>query len=493
MNRGEASYADLGVIDEQGRHLAYVGPYDLMDKNYSEAFWFRSVLDKGAYTSDMFLGFRNVPHFIMAVARSEGAKRWILRATINTEAFRSLVENVKFGKTGEVFLVNAEGLYQTSPRFSGRIMDRAPFPADVPHGTTRIGEWGDRREGKEPAFERQILARAWLREPRWMLVVRQDYAEAFQAANHANRATLVFLHISALTLVAVSFLTTRYIVNLIRRRDREADQLNRQLLQAGKMASVGELSAGVAHEINNPLAIILTERQILLDTVQQTTTLEASFKEELLRALAQIDTQVHRCKRLTHNLLRFSRRTKSAVEPVSINAFLGEVVELMEREACANGIRFVTDFEESLPSVRSDPSQLQQVFLNLITNAIDAQEGKPQGSIRLQTRARDGSGVEVVVADTGCGIRPEHLDKIFDPFFTTKPVGKGTGLGLSICYSIVQRLGGEISVESEPGTGTTFTLFLPLLPPPDLEDGLRRHETDAGGEDHEGILCLAGG
>ena len=493
LNQGDGSYADLGIIDEQGRHLAYVGPHDLMGKNYSEAFWFRPVMERGIFISDMFLGFRKAPHFIIAVSRSEAGKKWILRATINTEAFRSLVEQVKFGKTGEVFLLNAEGLYQTTPRFGGHIMGKAPFSVEVPFGTTRIREWKSHEEGAKPGMAHQILAEEWLEEPRWMLVVRQDYAEAFQAVNHANWATLIFLHISALTLLLASFLTTRYMVNVIKKRDREADRLNRQLQQAGKMASVGELSAGVAHEINNPLAIILTERQILLDSAGQTPSLDGEFKAQLHESLCQIDSQVHRCKRLTQNLLRFSRRTKSVVEPVSINAFLEEVVELMEREAGSNGIRFQTKLEANLPPILSDPSQLQQVFLNLITNAIDAHDGKPYGSIRIGTRSKNNTGLEVVIADTGCGIRPDHLDKIFDPFFTTKPVGKGTGLGLSICYAIVRRLGGTIAVESEPGSETVFTLFFPLKPPPDLQGRLREQEQQTGGIPDERINHTAGG
>ncbi len=125
----------------------------------------------------------------------------------------------------------------------------------------------------------------------------------------------------------------------------------------------------------------------------------------------------------------------------------------------------------------SDPSQLQQVFLNLITNAIDAHNGKPYGSIRITTLA-DAAGrtATVKVADTGSGIKPEHLSRIFDPFFTTKTVGKGTGLGLSICFGIVKRLGGSLSVQSEVGKGTEFTILLPYTPPQELQDSLARKQ-----------------
>jgi two-component system NtrC family sensor kinase len=462
MNQEYGNLTDLGLIDQEGRHLAYVGPYDLMDKNYSEALWFKKVMEKGIYISDMFTGFRKVPHFIIAITRQEKGEKWILRATVDTEAFRSLVENVRIGNTGEVYLLNEEGYYQTSPRMSGKIMEKANMPLEPFHEGIKV-----RVVDKKP---KEIMATAWLREPRWMLVVKQEYSEAFNAVNYANYATLVFLHLSALTILIVTILVTRHLIRVIRNRDEDADQLTKQLMEAGKMASLGELSAGVAHEINNPLAIILTERQILLDLAEQNPALDEPFKKDLKESLAQMDVQVNRCKRITHNLLRFSRRTRSVIEKVDLNDFLGEIVELMEREARSSGIKFLMEPDQGLQPVLSDPSQLQQVFLNLITNAIDAHDGKPYGTIRITTRADDQKKrVRITVADTGSGIPKENLSKIFDPFFTTKPVGRGTGLGLSICYSIIQRLGGTISVKSEIGQGTEFTLELPFSPPGELQ------------------------
>jgi two-component system, NtrC family, sensor kinase len=469
LNQEYGSMEDLGVIDDKGKHVAYVGPYDLMGKDYSQTTWFKNVMVKGLYISDMFMGWRKVPHFIIAILRMEKGDRWILRATIDTKTFRSLVENVRFGQTGEVYLLNEKGVFQTTPRRGGQIMEKAPILMEEVHEGTRVRTIQVTAEERRGTSTPQIVATAWLKEPRWMLVVQQDYEEVFRDVNRAKYASLLFLHICALSILIITVLTTRYFIKVIKRRDTEADQLNKQLIEAGKMASIGELSAGVAHEINNPLAIILTEKQILLDMVAFTPGLDEEFKKSLKESMDQVDTQVNRCKRITHNLLRFSRRTRSVIEKVDLNLFLREVVDLMEREARSSGIKFLTDLDENLKPVLSDPSQLQQVFLNLITNAIDAHDGKPYGTIRIATRSDDESKtLHIEFADTGSGIPKEIINKIFDPFFTTKTVGKGTGLGLSICYGIMQRLGGSISVRSQVGEGTEFTLTLPYQPPEEV-------------------------
>jgi two-component system, NtrC family, sensor kinase len=472
INRDGRYFTDLGVINDQGRHLAYIGPYDLMDKDYSQTFWFKELLARrNFFISDMFTGFRNNPHFIIAILQFQGGRRWTLRASVDTEYLRSLVENVKIGLTGEAYLLNQNGIFQTSPRFSGKIMGKAPLSVNQFKKDSGIHIL-DLNGGLPKRFHpQQIVAYAWLNEPHWLLIMKQNYSEAFRDVNHANKATLIFLHLSLLGIIVITVVITRTMIKTIKKRDAEAGQLDRQLMQAGKLASLGELSAGVAHEINNPLAIILTENQVMRDCLEETPGLDDTFTKDLLDSISQIDNQIQRCSLITHNLLRFSRRTKSMIEMVNINAFLGEVTQLMEGRAKGKGIQFKAELEKNLASILSDPSQLQQVFLNLITNAIDAHEGKPYGTISISTQANAArQGVEIVVADTGSGISQENIDKIFDPFFTTKPVGKGTGLGLSISYSIIKRLGGDISVESVPGEGTRFSLFLPFKLPTEPQE-----------------------
>jgi two-component system NtrC family sensor kinase len=478
LNRQDAYFMDLGLINEQGKHVAYVGPYDLWDFDYSVTLWFKELMPKGVYISDMFMGYRKTPHFIIAVRWSDGGKNWILRATIDTEFLASLIGNIKIGDSGEVFLLNGEGVYQTNPRFGGKIMEKSPLPVESFDGESGVRILEAKQISTDHNYPSQVVGYAWLKEPHWGLVVKQDYTEAFRDVNHANTWALIFLHVSVLAILIVSFITTQHMIKAIKKRDEEAEQLNRQLMQASKLASLGEIAAGVAHEINNPLAIMLTENQIIRDFSEDYPDLNSEFKTELFESLTQIDNQVQRCNHITHNLLRFARRSQTVTEMVDLNVCLQEVIELLEKRGKSSGVEFVADLQRDLPRVLSDPSQLQQVFVNLAANAIDAHDGKPYGTIRVSTRVNDASqGVEISIADTGSGMPREILERIFDPFFTTKPVGRGTGLGLSISYNLIKELGGVISVQSEVGKGTEFKIFLPFR----SSEELRKSSDDSHG------------
>jgi len=482
LNREGSNVTDLGVIAMSGYHLSYVGPYDLWDNDYSVTFWFKGVMEKGVYISDVFMGYREIPHFVIAILCHEGEKKWILRATIYSEFLSSLVETGGLGRTGEVFLVNQEGVYQTSPRFSGKIMEKAELPIKEFTGESGILDsdpndptgWFSPpsgiidanliKYGLMQSSPHQIVAYSWLKDPHWLLVVKQDFSEVFGDINRVNTIVLVLLHSCVLAILIVAIFATRLMVKALKRRDKEADELNRQLMQASKLASIGELAAGVAHEINNPLAVILTENQVMRDLSDEAQDLDEKFKDELMQSLTQVDAQVERCSHITQNLLRFSRRIALSSTSVDLTVAVRHVVGLLEKHASSRGVRIVVELTEGLPMLVADPFELEQVLLNLVNNAIDAHEGKPYGTIHITAR-RDTKrqGVIATVTDSGSGISPENLPRVFDPFFTTKPVGKGTGLGLSISYSIVRHMGGDISVRSEVGKGTEFEISLPSL------------------------------
>ncbi len=238
--------------------------------------------------------------------------------------------------------------------------------------------------------------------------------------------------------------------------------LDERLLQSQKLAAIGQLSAGIAHEINNPLAIIRQEAEWMQQVLKKAASVAVGEKEELQGSLGQIIQQVDRCTEIIRNLLDFARKREPVIQAVDVNRIIEDMTMLVEKEAKHQNIEIVREYDQNLPVIYSDAPQLRQVVLNLLTNAAHA-IGQ-DGTITLTTgEAADGS-VHILIRDTGCGITPENLEKIFDPFFTTKAEGKGTGLGLSISHGIIQRLGGEMGVESTVGGGTTFTIVLPRRP-----------------------------
>jgi len=238
--------------------------------------------------------------------------------------------------------------------------------------------------------------------------------------------------------------------------------LDERILQSQKLAAIGELSAGIAHEINNPLAIIRQEAEWLQHLLKNKAGLEAGEVEELRNGLRQIVQEVDRCKDITHRLLDFARKREPVIQAVELNKIIEDMALLVEKEAKYNNIKIIRKYDANLPLIHSDGPQLRQVVLNLLNNAVHA-VGQ-DGEVTITTRRAGEQGIDLIVADTGCGIPKEHLDKIFYPFFTTKPEGKGTGLGLSICLGIIQRLGGGLAVDSAVGEGTTFIINLPLQP-----------------------------
>jgi two-component system NtrC family sensor kinase len=231
-----------------------------------------------------------------------------------------------------------------------------------------------------------------------------------------------------------------------------------QLIETEKFAVIGKFAAGVAHEINNPLAIINEKAGLMKDIIE----LSEDFpnKDKFLGLLDAVFNSVNRCRVITHRLLGFARRTDIIPEAIDINNLIKEVLKFLEKEILFKGIRLESNLRRDLPELETDRIQLQQVFLNIIKNAIDAvEEG---GFIRISTDIKDDNIVRVSIKDNGHGIPKEILKHIFEPFFTTKEKGKGTGLGLSITYGIIKRLGGNIFVESEVNKGTTFTVEIPI-------------------------------
>ena len=460
LQRDSDTFVDLGFFEPQGTMVSYAGPYlTLLGRNYGGEPWFANLHEREQrfVITDMYLGFRERPHFTIAVRRdaSEGAA--ILRATLDPARFRDYLSTLR--GSGEVtsVLVNGDGRYQVVDLPEGLPPDGGVRPPRDPVLGTAPLETGRHRED---------YAYCWLQQTDWALVVL--HTGAGNGHTFAD-IPLAFFALSAALILAVFsaiVIRTRKVVEHQRAEDNARAELSGQLHHAARLASVGELAAGVAHEINNPLAVIAEEVGLVRDLMDPRFGQELG-RDELKVHLESIHTAVFRARDITRKLLSFVRRGEVRLEWQNVHDLLDDVVAgFLEREMTTSNIEFVRDYLPGLPPILTDRSQLEQVVVNLLTNAIDAIQGP--GRIGITTSLDDtGDAVRIAVTDTGCGIPSEHLEKIFMPFHTTKEVGKGTGLGLSVSYSIVKSFGGSVAVSSRVGEGTTFTLTLPIRPPSD--------------------------
>ena len=508
-------FVDLGVVDEDGVQIAYAGPFALDRAHYSDAEWFQQAMQHQYFISDVFLGLRGLPHFIVAVKISRNGHTWILRSTIDFLAFHTLVESIRLGETGFATILNKEGTLQTTP-ISKPSLDTVPdklIYAEFLENPDRANDEVHIAVMPDSSGQETIFVGSFLKNGSWLLVYQQRFADAFADVHKTFTITTIMMLLGPLAIIVMAIALSRMIVNRIARIDEEKQLMDEKVVETGKLASVGELAAGVAHEINNPVAIMVEEagwmgdlleeeeveesenlaefrralgeikgqgkrcREITLQTNNPVAIIveEAGWMEDLLkeeevqnrknqaefrRAIGQIKDQGRRCKEITQQLLSFARKTDGRVQDIKINEVLGELVSLSAQRAKYAMVSIQTEFQNNLPPLRLSSSELQQVFFNLINNAIDAMDDKG-GSLTIKSRLQ-GERIVIDVSDTGMGIPEVNLNRIFDPFFTTKPVGKGTGLGLSICYGIIDKMGGKIEARSKVGQGTTFSVHLPV-------------------------------
>jgi two-component system NtrC family sensor kinase len=460
------AFVDLGLVDADGIQVAYAGPFNLQMADYSAAAWFQDSMASESVISDVFAGLRGSPHFIVATRRQIGDEVFVVKATIDFEAFNALVENLRIGNTGFAFIINLEGEFQTNPQFQVAL-NRSPW-VDLLAGRLR----SDRisvLEGKDFLGRRAIFTIAPLKQGQWFLCYQQETSDAFAELRRVQNFSAVVLIIVSVAAIFAGYLISRNLAQRLADAYRERTVMAHQVIETGRLASIGELAAGIAHEINNPVAIMVQEAGWIDDLLGEGEPCSEENLKEITRAAGQIRTQGNRCKEITYKLLSFARKTDPAIREVQLNEIVDEVIGLTSQKTRYANVHIEIELSPHLPTIQASPSELQQVLLNLVNNAIDAIE-RPGGTVTVATRA-EGDGVILEVRDTGKGIPEANLGRIFDPFFTTKPVGQGTGLGLPICYGIVEKMGGTISVESEIEKGTTFTVFIPRTAPKGLQNG----------------------
>lgn len=476
---GEDSIEGLSFLDTSGRVVLSTYENEV-GRDLSSSPFFSRGLD-GPYIQNIVVSESSGPTMKIACpVESSGEKLGVLVADLNLNELDKITrEKSIIGETGETYLLNKYYYLISEPRFkAGEPLTKEMHSAGIDEclsGVTGVGFYNN-YEGVPV-----LGSYRWIPDREICVVAEISQAEAFAPILTLKRNLIVagvFLMIVLIVVVPLfAFTITRPIKELVKGAEeigkgrlnyrikvkskdeigtlaeafnsmvKSLEESQRQLIQSEKLASLGQLAAGVAHEINNPLTNISNSAQLLLQ--------EAEGK--VAKRLKIIEENVEKASRIVRNLRNFSRAPEFHPEFVDVNSLLEKSLEFVRHEL--KGIEVVKDFDTDLPEVLADPLQLQQVFVNIITNACQAMPNG--GTLTLATRGGD-EMVEIRISDTGVGIPKEHLSKIFDPFFTTRKVGKGTGLGLSISYKIVDAHNGKIEVESEVGKGSTFIIKLPI-------------------------------
>lgn len=454
MQLSSRTFIDLGLINEEGVHVSYSGPYNLSQANYKNESWFHQVMVRKIYVSDVFEGFRGFPHMIIAVKKQEKGKVWILRATIDSDIFDSLVRWLQLGDAGDAYLVNREGELQTRPRFGNKSKEIYSSFLGTPFSGAKATEF-------ESQNKKIFVGGIWLEQKDWLLVIEEDMRGELQPLFETQTATWALVGSGIAFIIIGTLMITRMIVAQQERSNREQAQLNEELIQSSKMAALGKLAAGVAHEVNNPLAVIREKAGWMRDLLEEEDVKASANFQEFEDAVEKIEQHVERAGNVVHRMLGFARRMEPVCNDLYINDVLKQTTAFLDNEIRFRNIELVWNLAPDLPTIQSDASQIQQVILNLFNNAIDAIDRN--GHITVTTGYEAESDmVSISLRDDGPGMDKEVQRRIFDPFFTTKKVGEGTGLGLSISYSIINKLGGTIRFESEVGQGTEFIIHLPV-------------------------------
>ncbi|MEW6265877.1 MAG: ATP-binding protein [Thermodesulfobacteriota bacterium] len=445
-----AGFHDLGVISSQGDHLAYVGPHDLAAMNYSQQPWFQSVSSRPIYISDVFEGFRKIPHFIVAVKFPIPGDWRVIRATVNADPFNEMVAKVGGRSGADAFLLNQEGLYQTRSRIGGKLMTQSDF-RDLTYFPGVEIEAG--RDG--------ILSKVWLDQTRWLCVVRIDRQVLFAQLHQVRTVAIFVFLLGGILIVITVLLTTNYLVTRLETSRRSILFLDQQLRQASSAASAVHLAQRLVEDLKDSLGGLETAVSQPADSgTAGVETRDGPVREKILAEAA-------RCREL---LDRFQKTTQPQGETpiiadVALNALLDDLIYLLGLASPSSDLALERDYQPALPIIRSDFSLLRLVFQNLLLNAVQAVT--PAGKVTIRTRAEE-ERVRIEIIDDGVGIPPEILGQVFDPLFTTKR--GGLGLGLTVADGILKRLGGSIKLAGAPVRGTTVTVEIPIRFTPPAND-----------------------
>jgi signal transduction histidine kinase len=457
LKLGFGGLTDLSVIADTGALVAYAGPYQLEGKDYSAQPWFMECQQLDACVSEIFSGYRGVPHIVVAVksVRPDGGF-YQLRATVETARLIQTLSAFKPGEHADIFLINHNGVLQTPSHYKDAASNQCTISVP-PYAEHTRSLMTTSPEG-QPIVVGYAYITTELAPTSFVLMVVKQKAGMMKVWLDLRRQINWLFAASAVIIAVVIIMTASFMINKLIQSDQEKAHTMMVAERNAQLASIGQLAAGVAHEINNPLALINETAGYVRDLF----TIKKQYQDdpELVEHIDSIIEAVERCGTITRQLLGFARHFDVHTEQVDLRCLVDDVLNFHKKEALYRNITIHVDVPETIPLIETDRGKLQQIILNLVNNAFQAIENGCFLDIRAEMEGS--SSVRLAIRDNGCGINEAHLNKVFEPFFTTKKEGQGSGLGLSITYGLVKKLHGNISVESHPGEGTTFLVTLPV-------------------------------
>lgn len=463
MHQEHKIYRHIFMANKEGSIICQNGTKPVFGRRLVDQPWFKTAAQGKSFVGDVASSeIKERYDLLIAVPlnSNNGRITGVLGATVDFNGIAHIMKSTGIGQTGEIYLLNKDGVFLTSTRVGESRAGERMVPELFAEYFKEISpdQYIDYRGKKVVRVYRELS------DLGWYLVAEQDSAEVFKDITDLRNlfAGIVVLLIALITIIG--YLISTRIVRLLKSAYEQKKELEIQVIQKDKLASMGLLTAGIAHELNTPLASALLYTQMLKEDFKNTS--PASVEK-----LTSIEGEIKRGSKIVRNLLDFSRQSQTDSLTTDVNEVLGKLLDISQQLCADKGIKIKRTFEKDLPLVKGNASILHQVFMNIVANAVDAMERG--GTLFVVTRYIPVLHRAVIeIQDTGIGIPEELLGDVFDPFFTTKLSGEGTGLGLAISHSMVRKMGGNIRVTStclkdgqndpQP-TGTTFTIELPAL------------------------------
>ena len=446
-------FKDLEVIESNGIRSAYAGSHVPKKNNYGTEAWYQDVSENGMSISRCVEGLYSTPHLNMAVKHPlTDASYIILRAAFDFERFNDMLSLYSEEKLGDAFIVDQEGILQTSSSRFGQVLDR--FPLTIPHAPENVKILMTH----VPPKETLIVGAAHIPQTPFLLMMVKGKEEVLKPWRVVRTDLLKLLIASTIIILVVIISVATYLVKKIHVADQKRIMTLHQVEYQNKLASIGRLAAGAAHEINNPLAIINEKAGLIRDIFTLGDPQNQSPK--LLSLVDSIRSSVERCGRITKSLLNFVRHIEVKYQSINLGMIIANVVTLLKRDAEDQSILISKIVADNVPEIESDQSHLQQIFLNLVNNSFGAL--KDGGHLDIMVSREGNEFVTVKFRDNRPKIPEAAIKRIFDPFFSTQGKKIGTGLGLPITYGLIQEIGGTLTVTSDTEKGTCFLIRLPV-------------------------------